>query len=61
MFLLHRLCLPGFILIMWIRPIRRLHPLILCLMEGRINISDLRPSLDIYIVFSGGLLFCLPV
>lgn len=30
-------------------------------MEERISISDLGPTLDIYIVFSGDLLFCLPV
>ena len=61
MFLLHKLCLPGFILIIWTLLIRPLQLLILCLMEGRISISDLGPTLDIYIVFSGDLLFCPPV
>lgn len=58
MLLLHKLCLQGFILIICTRLIRLLHSLILCLMEGRISISDLGPILGIYIVFSGDLLFC---
>lgn len=59
MFLLHKLCLLVFTLIIWIPRIRILHLPKLSLVVRCISISGLEQSLERYILFTGDLSLCL--